>query len=51
MSWTLLDFASAAEAAPAQLQEAEENLRGVENRVRVEIEKEMRKVRRTEHQP
>jgi len=30
------------------LQEAEENLHQVENRVRVEIEKEMRKVRRTD---
>jgi outer membrane protein TolC len=32
----------------AQVEEAEENLRSVQNRVRMEIEKEVRKVRRTE---
>jgi outer membrane protein TolC len=51
MSWTLLDFgkrSGTVHERQAQLQEAEENLHQVENRVRVEIEKEMRKVRRTD---
>ena len=51
MNWTLLDFGKRSgqvHERQAQVAEAEENLRQVENRVRVEIEKEVRKVRRAE---
>jgi multidrug efflux pump subunit AcrB len=51
MSWTLLEFGKRSgqvHERQAQVAEAEENLRHVENRVRVEIEKEVRKVRRAE---
>jgi multidrug efflux pump subunit AcrB/outer membrane protein TolC len=51
MSWTILDFGKRTgqvRERRAQVEEAEENLRHVENRVRVEIEKEARKVRRAE---
>jgi multidrug efflux pump subunit AcrB/outer membrane protein TolC len=51
MNWTLLEFGKRSgqvRERKAQVAEAEENLRHVENRVRVEIEKEVRKVRRAE---
>ena len=51
MNWTLLEFGKRSgqvNERKAQVAEAEENLRHVENRVRVEIEKEVRKVRRAE---
>jgi multidrug efflux pump subunit AcrB/outer membrane protein TolC len=51
MNWTLLDFGKRTgqvQERKAQVAEAEENLRHVENRARVEIEKEVRKVRRAE---
>jgi multidrug efflux pump subunit AcrB len=51
MNWTLLEFGKRSgqvHERQAQVAEAEENLRHVENRVRVEIEKEERKVRRAE---
>jgi len=51
MNWTLLEFGKRSgqvHERQAQVAEAEENLRHVENRVRVEIEKEVRKVRRAE---
>jgi multidrug efflux pump subunit AcrB/outer membrane protein TolC len=51
MNWTLLEFGKRSgqvHERQAQVAEAEENLRHVENRVRVDIEKEVRKVRRTE---
>jgi outer membrane protein TolC len=51
MSWTILEFGKRSgqvHERQAQVAEAEENLRHVENRVRVEIEKEVRKVRRAE---
>jgi outer membrane protein TolC len=51
MSWTLAEFGKRSgqvHERKAQVAEAEENLRHAENRVRVEIEKETRKLRRTE---
>jgi outer membrane protein TolC len=51
MNWTLLEFGKRSgqvHERQAQVAEAEENLRYIENRVRVEIEKEVRKVRRAE---
>jgi multidrug efflux pump subunit AcrB/outer membrane protein TolC len=51
MDWTLLEFGKRSglvHERQAQVAEADENLRHVENRVRVEIEKEVRKVRRAE---
>jgi outer membrane protein TolC len=51
MNWTLFDFGKRTgevRERHAQVEEAEENLRHVESRVRVEIEKEVRKVRRAE---
>jgi multidrug efflux pump subunit AcrB/outer membrane protein TolC len=51
MNWTLLEFGKRSgqvHERQAQVAEAEENLRHVENRMRVEIEKEVRKVRRAE---
>jgi outer membrane protein TolC len=51
MSYTLLDFGKRSgevHERKTQVEEAQENLRHVENRVRVEIEKEVRKVRRAE---
>ena len=51
MSWTLLDFGKRigqVHERQAQVAEAEENLHHAENRVRVEIEKSVRKVRRAE---
>jgi outer membrane protein TolC len=51
MNWTLLEFGKRSgqvHERKAQVAEAEENLRHVENRVRVDIEKEVRKVRRAE---
>jgi outer membrane protein TolC len=51
MNWTLLEFGKRSgqvHERQAQVAEAEENLRQVENRVRVDIEKEVRKVRRAE---
>jgi multidrug efflux pump subunit AcrB/outer membrane protein TolC len=51
MNWTLLEFGKRSgqvHERHAQVDEAEENLRHIENRVRVEIEKEVRKVRRAE---
>jgi multidrug efflux pump subunit AcrB/outer membrane protein TolC len=51
MNWTILEFGKRSgqvHERQAQVAEAEENLRHVENRVRVEIEKEVRKVRRAE---
>jgi outer membrane protein TolC len=51
MNWTLLEFGKRSgqvHECRAQVAEAEENLRQVENRVRVEIEKEVRKTRRAE---
>jgi outer membrane protein TolC len=51
MNWTLFEFGKRSgqvHERRAQVAEAEENLRHTENRVRVEIEKSVRKVRRTE---
>ena len=51
MNWTLLEFGKRSgqvHERQAQVAEAEENLRHVENRVRVDTEKEVRKVRRAE---
>jgi outer membrane protein TolC len=51
MNWTLLEFGKRSgqvHERQAQVSEAEENLGQVENRVRVDIEKEVRKVRRAE---
>jgi outer membrane protein TolC len=51
MDWTLFEFGKRSgqvHERQAQVAEAEENLRQVENRVRVDIEKEVRKVRRAE---
>ena len=51
MNWTLWEFGKRAgqvHERHAQVDEAEENLRHVKDRVRVEIEKEARKVRRAE---
>jgi multidrug efflux pump subunit AcrB len=51
MNWTLFEFGKRSgqvHERQAQVAEAEENLRQVQNRVRVDIEKEVRKVRRTE---
>jgi multidrug efflux pump subunit AcrB/outer membrane protein TolC len=51
MNWTLAEFgkrSGKAHESRAQVGEAEENLRHAENRVRVEIEKSVRKVRRAE---
>jgi outer membrane protein TolC len=51
MNWTLLEFGKRSgqvHERKAQVEQAEENLRHVENRVRVDIEKEVRKVRRAE---
>jgi multidrug efflux pump subunit AcrB/outer membrane protein TolC len=51
MNWTLFEFGKRSgqvHERQAQMAEAEENLRQVENRVRVDIEKEVRKVRRAE---
>jgi outer membrane protein TolC len=51
MTWTLVEFGKRSgqvRERKAQVGEAEENLRHVENRVRVDIEKEVRKVRRAE---
>jgi outer membrane protein TolC len=51
MSWTLAEFGKRSgqvHERKAQVAEAEENLHQAENRVRVEIEKETRKLRRTE---
>jgi len=51
MSWTLVEFGKRSgqvRERQAQVAEAEENLRHAESRVRVEIEKSVRKVRRTE---
>jgi multidrug efflux pump subunit AcrB len=51
MNWTMLEFgrrSGQVRERKAQVAEAQENLKQVENRVRVEIEKEVRKVRRAE---
>ena len=51
MNWTLLEFGKRSgqvHERQAQVAEAEENLRHAKNRVRVDIEKEVRKVRRAE---
>jgi len=51
MSWTLAEFGKRTgqvKERHAQLDEAEEDLRHAENRVRVEMEKELRKVHRAE---
>jgi multidrug efflux pump subunit AcrB/outer membrane protein TolC len=51
MNWTLVEFGKRSgkvHASKAQVGEAEENLRHAENQVRVEIEKNVRKVRRAE---
>jgi outer membrane protein TolC len=51
MNWTLLDFGKRSgqvHERQVEAEEAEENLRQVEDRVRVELEKEVRKVRRAE---
>jgi multidrug efflux pump subunit AcrB/outer membrane protein TolC len=51
MNWTLFEFGKRSgqvHERQAQVAEAEENLRHAENRVRVEIEKSVRKVRRAE---
>jgi len=51
MNWTLLEFGKRSgqvHERQAQVAQAEENLRHVQNRVRVDIEKEVRKVRRAE---
>jgi outer membrane protein TolC len=51
MNWTIAEFGKRSglvHERKAQLAQAEENLHQVEDRVRVDIEKEMRKVRRAE---
>jgi len=51
MSWTLAEFGKRSgqvQERKAGVAEAEENLHRAENRARVDIEKSMRKVRRTE---
>lgn len=51
MNWTIFEFGKRSgqvHERQAQVAQAEENLRHVENRVRVDIEKEIRKVRRAE---
>jgi outer membrane protein TolC len=51
MDWTLFEFGKRSgqvHERQTQVAEAEENLRQVQNRVRVDIEKEVRKVRRAE---
>jgi len=51
MNWTMLEFGKRSgqvHERQAQVSQAEENLRHAENRVRVEIEKDVRKVRRAE---
>jgi multidrug efflux pump subunit AcrB len=51
MSWTMVEFGKRSgqvHERQAQVAEAEENLRHAESRVRVDIEKSVRKVRRTE---
>jgi len=51
MDWTLAEFGKRSgqvRERKSQLEEAQENLLQVENRVRIEMEKEMRKVHRTE---
>jgi outer membrane protein TolC len=51
MDWTLVEFGKRSgkvRESKAKVGEAEENLRHAENRVRVEIEKSVRKVRRAE---
>jgi len=51
MSWTLAEFGKRSgqvHERQAQVAEAEENLRHIENRVRVETEKSLRKLRRSE---
>jgi multidrug efflux pump subunit AcrB/outer membrane protein TolC len=51
MNWTLAEFGKRSgqvHERQAQVTEAEENLRHAESRVRVEIEEQVRKVRRTE---
>ena len=51
MNWTISEFGKRSgqvHERQAQLAQAEENLHQVEDRVRVDIEKEVRKVRRTE---
>ena len=51
MNWTLLEFGKRSgqvHERRAQVAEAEENLRQAENRARMDIEKEVRKVRRAE---
>jgi len=51
MNWTMFEFGKRSgqvHERQAQVAEAEENLRHTENRVRVEIEKSVRRVRRTE---
>jgi outer membrane protein TolC len=51
MNWTLAEFGKRSgqvHERRAQVDEAEESLRHVENRVRVDVEKEVRKVRRAE---
>ncbi len=51
MNWTLVEFGKRSgqvQERKAQVAEAEENLRHAESRVRVDIEKEVRKVRRAE---
>jgi len=51
MNWTLAEFGKRSglvHERQAQLAEAEENLRQTENRIRMQIEKEVRKVRRAE---
>jgi multidrug efflux pump subunit AcrB/outer membrane protein TolC len=51
MNWTMFEFGKRSgqvHERQAQVAEAEENLRQVENRVRIDIEKEVRKVRRAE---
>jgi outer membrane protein TolC len=51
MNWTMLEFGKRSgkvHESRAQVAEAEENLRHAESRVRVEIEKSVRKVRRAE---
>jgi multidrug efflux pump subunit AcrB/outer membrane protein TolC len=51
MNWTLAEFGKrrgAVHERTAEVAQAEENLKSVENRVRVDIEKEVRKLRRAE---
>jgi multidrug efflux pump subunit AcrB/outer membrane protein TolC len=51
MNWTLLDFGKRTgqvRERQAQVSEAEENLRHTESRIRIDIDKETRKVRRAE---